>query len=97
MKEVVFEADSAHPRDVVDAGLQVLIRVDLDAFVALKDKYLEFGLKRAIRDPSHMFWQHEGRDMWEEIKALVNARINEKFVFGQSAEAPEMVGIFERQ
>jgi hypothetical protein len=94
--EVTVQADSTHPRDVVDAGLSILFMVDIHAFVELKDKYLEFGLKKAMRDHSHMFWRNEGFSMWQDIENRINDRLDDEFVFGQHADGPEIVGIFKR-
>lgn len=93
---VAYRADSGRLRDIVDMGLHVLLKVDINAWVDLKDKYLEYGLREAIRDHSHLFWQSKGVEMWNEIQQLVNARIHDAYWFGQHHEDPEVVGIFEK-
>jgi hypothetical protein len=94
MKIVAYRAESTRMRDIADVGLVVLFETDIHAFVALKDKYLPFGLKPAIRNHDHPFWNHEGLLMWEEIKKLVNDKLVDGFWFGQDAESPYVVGIF---
>jgi hypothetical protein len=91
---VVYQAESGAMRDVVDVGLGVLLKVDIDAFVELKEKYLPHGLKQAIRDNHHMFWNDEGLKMWEEMKTIINARLDPGHWFGQAIDDPSIVGIF---
>ncbi|RQT19410.1 hypothetical protein DF044_01745 [Burkholderia contaminans] len=97
MEVLVYRAESGKMRDVVDVALVVLLKVDINAFVDLKEKYLPHGLKQAIRMHDHPFWQDEGLRMWEEIKALVNARLDPGYWFGQSIETPAVVGIFRTE
>jgi hypothetical protein len=96
MDVVAYRADSTHPRDVVDVGLQVLLQVDINAFVDLKDKYLPLGLKKAIRRKDHLFWHNEGLKMWADIEVIINEKIGEEFVFGRDDEDPQVIGIFKR-
>lgn len=92
---VAYRADSSHPRDIVDVALSVLLKVDISAFVDLKEKYLEHGLKLAIRQRDHVFWHDTGLSMWEEIRTIINSRIEAEYYFGQHEEDPEVVGIFK--
>ena len=97
MEVIAYRAESGKMRDVVDVALVVLLKLDINAFVDLKEKYLPHGLKQAIRMQDHPFWQNEGLEMWEEIKALVNARLDLGYWFGQSMESPAVVGIFRTE
>jgi hypothetical protein len=83
---VAYQADSSHPRDIVDVALSVLLKVDINAFVDLKEKYLPHGLKQAIRQSNHVFWQDTGLRMWEEIRTIINSRIESAYYFGQHEE-----------
>jgi hypothetical protein len=98
MSEVVaYRAESGATRDVVDVGLGVLLKVDINAFVELKEKYLPYGLKLAIRDNHHTFWNDEGLKMWEEMKEIINSRLDPGLWFGQWIEDPAVVGIFKSE
>lgn len=93
---VAYQADSGHLRDIVDVGLSVLLKVDINAFVDLKEKYLEHGLKQAIRKHDHVFWTTDvGMSMWEEMRTIINSRIEAEYYFGQHDEDPAIVGIFK--
>jgi hypothetical protein len=89
-----IRASSTHLRDIVDVGLTILIRVDIDAFVELKDKYLALGLNRAIRNSDDPFWNSTGVILWEELQTLVNDQLADGVWFGQHHESPAIVGVF---
>lgn len=97
MQELIaYQADSNQLRDIVDVGLSILLKVDIDAFVNLKEKYLPHGLKLAIRNNDDPFWKNEGVNMWEEVQQLVSNKLVDGFWFGQHPESPSIVGIFPR-
>jgi hypothetical protein len=92
---IVYQANSGHPRDITDVALVLLLKVDIDAFVELKEKYLEHGLKQAIRKHDHVFWQSTWSSLWEEMRTAINNGIESDHYFGQHEEDPTLVGIFK--
>lgn len=90
----VYVAEGKSMCKIVDAAIVVLSKVHIDSINTLKDKWLSRGLRQALRDQNHPFWDAHGQDIFKDIGLLLQPHLPEGVYFGTHPEIPELVGLF---
>jgi len=92
----VFLAENKSLCKLVDAAILVLARVHIESLNPLKEKWVPEGLREAMRDQDHPFWNKHGQAIFEDINTFLQPHIEDTYYFSTHPDIPELVGIFKR-